>query len=81
MTLWLMSYINQQEEGVPMPGKLAFSSPGSALTAEERKPAGGLITRLPAFFNSVSFIFVQKTSKKCKLMIDSERKNGYNAYI
>lgn len=73
MTLWLMSYINQQEEGVPMPGKLAFSSPGSALTAEERKPAGGLIMRLPAFFNSVSFIFVQKTSKKCKLMIDSER--------
>jgi hypothetical protein len=49
MTLWLMSYINQQEEGVPMPGKLAFSSPGSALTAEERKPAGGLITRLPVF--------------------------------
>ena len=36
MTLWLMSYINQQEEGVPMPGKLALSSPGSALTAEER---------------------------------------------
>lgn len=73
MTLWLMSYINQQEEGVPMPGKLAFSSPGSALTAEERKPAGGLITRLPAFFNSVSFIFAQKTSKKCELMIDSEQ--------
>ena len=50
MTLWLMSYINQREEGVPMPGKLAISSPGSALTAEEIKPAGGLITRLPAFF-------------------------------
>ena len=49
MTLWLMSYINQREEGVPMPGKLAISSPGSALTAEERKPAGGLITRLPVF--------------------------------
>lgn len=73
MTLWLMSYINQQEEGVPMLGKLALSSPGSALTAEERKPAGGLITRLSAFFNSVSFIHVQKTSKKCKLMIDYER--------
>ncbi len=73
MTLWLMSYINQQEEGVPMPGKLALSSPGSALTAEERKPAGGLITRLPAFFNFISFILVQKTPKKCKLMIDSER--------
>ena len=73
MTLWLMSYINQQGEGVPMPGKLALSSPGSALTAEERKTAGGLITRLPAFFNSVSFIFIQKTSKKCKSMIDSER--------
>lgn len=67
MTLWLMSYINQQEEGVPMPGKLAFSSPGSALTAEERKPAGGLITRLPAFFNSVSFIFVQKNFKKMQI--------------
>lgn len=67
MTLWLMSYINQREEGVPMPGKLAISSPGSALTAEERKPAGGLITRLPAFFNSVSFIFVQKTSKKMQI--------------
>ena len=73
MTLWLMSYISQQGEGVPMPGKLALSSPGSALTAEERKPTGGLITRLPAFFNFVSFIFVQKTSKKCKSMIDSER--------
>lgn len=72
MTLWLMSYINQQGEGVPMPGKLALSSPGSALTAEERKPTGGLITRLPAFFNFVSFIFVQKTSKKCKIMIDFE---------
>lgn len=67
MTLWLMSYINQQEEGVPMPGKLALSSPGSALTAEERKPAGGLITRLPAFFNSVSFIFVQKNFKKMQI--------------
>ncbi len=39
MTLWLMSYINKQGEGVPMPGKLALSSPGSALTAEERKRA------------------------------------------
>lgn len=67
MTLWLMSYINQQEEGVPMPGKLALSSPGSALTAEERKPAGGLITGLPAFFNSISFIIVQKTSKKMQI--------------
>lgn len=37
MVLWLMSYINQQGEGVPMPGKIALSSPGSALTAEERK--------------------------------------------
>ena len=43
MTLWLMSYINQKGEGVPMPGKLALSSPGSALTAEERKRAEELI--------------------------------------
>lgn len=39
MTLWLMSYINRRGEGLPMPGKLALSSPGSALTAEERKRA------------------------------------------
>ena len=39
MVLWLMSYINRQGEGVPMPGKIALSSPGSALTAEERKRA------------------------------------------
>lgn len=39
MVLWLMSWINMQKEGVPMPGKLALSSPGSALTAEERKRA------------------------------------------
>lgn len=39
MVLWLMSFINQQGEGVPMPGKLALSSPGSALTAEERRRA------------------------------------------
>ena len=39
MVLWLMSYINQQGEGVPMPGKIALSSPGSALSAEERKRA------------------------------------------
>ena len=39
MSLWLMSWINMQKEGVPMPGKLALSSPGSALTAEERKRA------------------------------------------
>lgn len=63
MTLWLMSYINQQEEGVPIPGKLAISSPGSALTAEERKTAGGLITRLPAFFNSVFSYLFKKLQK------------------
>ena len=39
MVLWLMSFINQQGAGVPMPGKIALSSPGSALTAEERKHA------------------------------------------
>ena len=39
MVLWLMSFINKQEEGVPMPGEIALSSPGSALTAEERKRA------------------------------------------
>ena len=39
MTLWLMSYINRRGEGLPIPGKLALSSPGSALTAEERKRA------------------------------------------
>ena len=39
MVLWLMSYINRQGEGTPMPGKIALSSPGSALTAEERKRA------------------------------------------
>ena len=40
--LWLMSFINQQGEGTPMPGKIALSSPGSALTAEERKHAEAL---------------------------------------
>lgn len=39
MVLWLMSWINMHEEGIPMPGKIALSSPGSALTAEERKRA------------------------------------------
>lgn len=39
MVLWLMSWINMSGEGVPMPGKLALSSPGSALSAEERKRA------------------------------------------
>ena len=39
MTLWLMSYINKKEENLPMPGKLALSSPGSALTPEERAHA------------------------------------------
>ncbi len=39
MTLWLMSLINKRGEGLPMPGKLALSSPGSALTPEERKRA------------------------------------------
>ena len=39
MVLWLMSWINMRGEGVPMPGKIALSSPGSALTAEERKRA------------------------------------------
>lgn len=39
MVLWLMSWINKKGEGVPMPGKIALSSPGSALTAEERKRA------------------------------------------
>lgn len=39
MTLWLMTFINKQGEGVPMPGKIALSSPGSALTPEERKRA------------------------------------------
>lgn len=39
MVLWLMSWINMRGEGVPMPGKIALSSPGSALTAEERKQA------------------------------------------
>ena len=42
MVLWLMSFINQQGEGTPMPGKFALSSPGSALTAEERKHAEAL---------------------------------------
>ena len=40
--------------------------------ALEHYPAGGLITRLPAFFNFDSFILIQKASKKCKLMIDFE---------
>ena len=39
MTLWLMSLINKRGEGLPMPGKIALSSPGSALTPEERKRA------------------------------------------
>ena len=39
MTLWLMSLINTRGEGLPMPGKIALSSPGSALTPEERKRA------------------------------------------
>lgn len=39
MTLCLMSYINKKGEGLPMPGKIALSSPGSALTPEERKKA------------------------------------------
>lgn len=39
MVLWLMSWINMRGESVPMPGKIALSSPGSALTAEERKQA------------------------------------------
>ena len=39
MVLWLMSWINMSGEGVPMPGKIALSSPGSALSAEERKRA------------------------------------------
>lgn len=39
MVLWLISYINKLGEGVPIPGKLALSSPGSALSAEERKRA------------------------------------------
>lgn len=39
MTLWLMTFINMQDEGIPMPGKIALSSPGSALTPEERKRA------------------------------------------
>lgn len=42
MVLWLMSFINQQGEGTPMPGKIALSSPGSALTAGERKHAEAL---------------------------------------
>lgn len=39
MTLCLMSYINEEKKGVPLPGKLYLSSPGSALTEEERKEA------------------------------------------
>ena len=39
MVLWLMSWMNMRGEGVPMPGKIALSSPGSALSAEERKRA------------------------------------------
>lgn len=42
MVLWLMSFINQRGEGTPMPGKIALSSPGSALTTEERKHAEAL---------------------------------------
>lgn len=41
MTLCLMSYINEEKKGVPLPGKLYLSSPGSALTEEERKEAEG----------------------------------------
>lgn len=39
MTLCLMSYINEEKKGIPLPGKLYLSSPGSALTPEERKEA------------------------------------------
>lgn len=39
MILWLLSLINKRGEGLPMPGKIALSSPGSALTPEERKKA------------------------------------------
>ena len=39
MILWLLSLINKRGEGLPMPGKIAISSPGSALTPEERKKA------------------------------------------
>lgn len=39
MVLWLMTLINKRGEGLPMPGKIALSSPGSALTPEERKKA------------------------------------------
>ena len=39
MTLCLMSYINEGKKNLPLPGKLYLSSPGSALTAEERKTA------------------------------------------
>lgn len=39
MVLWLMSWMNMRGEGVPMPGKIALSSPGSALSAEERRRA------------------------------------------
>ena len=39
MVLWLMSWINMRREGIPMPGKIALSSPGSAMTPEERKRA------------------------------------------
>lgn len=39
MTLCLISYINEEKKGTPLPGKLYLSSPGSALTEEERKEA------------------------------------------
>ena len=39
MVLWLMTLINKRGEGFPMPGKIALSSPGSALTPEERTRA------------------------------------------
>ncbi len=39
MTLCLMSYINEEKKGTALPGKLYLSSPGSALTPEERKEA------------------------------------------
>ena len=39
MTLCLMSYINEEKKNLLLPGKLYLSSPGSALTAEERKTA------------------------------------------
>ena len=42
MVLWLMTWINMRGEGIPMPGRIALGSPGSALKAEERKRAEAL---------------------------------------